>query len=391
MVKEYNYGITAEWRFEGKVVPLDPANIKSLIIDRDFEKTNMPIIFLELAITKSMLDNFIVNKSNATIRLTIQKFDNVTNFRQNYISSEFVYFMTDDVNYNATLDYMTDNKSVDTLYVTSVLGLMHLDLINKNKTSINTVYRGATSMDILAYSLRSTPLVIEQVKSKSWEEIIIPPLGSLSELVAYMNYRNVLYDTPYRYFMDFDRTYLLSSSGKAINIKGQKINTVMMTVMEPLSLAVKAQGSDVDTEYNVYKIMIDANEHKVYKDNVSDKSYTKITGVSASGQTKTVSINSGKNVSFSNKTKYVRVPGENLGLIDNMKYSAEISTTLVSITKSNIDNSIMTLEKIYMLKNFKQNAYLDGQYLLSRKREIYIKTNNYFNCETVLDFRKINK
>lgn len=391
MVKEYNYNITAEWRFQGKVVALDPAYIKSLIIDRDFEKTNMPIIFLELAITKKMLDNFIVNKSNATIRLTIQKFDIATNFRQNYISAEFVYFMTDDVNYNATLDYMTDNNTVDTLHVTTVLGLMHLDLINKNKTSINTVYRGATSMDILSYSLRSNPLVIEQVKSKSWAEIIIPPLGSLSELVGYMNYRNILYDTPYRFFMDFDRTYLLSSSGKTINITGEKINTVLITVLDPMLLAAKAQGSSTNSQANIHEITVDANEHKVYKDNAADKSFTKITGISASGKSKTVDVNSGKNVSFSNKTKYVRVPGENLGLIDNMKHSAEINTTLVNITKSNIDNGIITLEKVFLLKNYKQNAYLDGQYLLARKREIYIKTSSYFNCETVLDFRKINK
>lgn len=390
MIKEYNYSIAVEWRFQGDVVPLDPAKIKSVIIDRDFEKTNMPIIFLELAITKKMLDSFIVNKSNATIRLTIQKFDMATEFRQSYISSEFVYFMTDDVNYNASLDYNTDNKDVDTLYVNAVLGLMHLDLINKNKTSINTVYRGTSSMDILAYNLRSTPLVIEQVKSKVWDQIVIPPLGSLSELVAYMNYRNVLYSSPYRFFMDFDRTYLLSSSGKPINIKGQKINTVMLEVLDPLSNSAKVQGSGTDSKANMHRVIIDANEYKVYKDNIADKSFTKITGISAGGYSKTVSVDSGKNVSYSNKTRYVRVPGENLDLVENMKYKAEISSTLVSITKSNMDNSMITLEKVFILKNYKQNAYLDGQYLLARKREIYIKTHNQFNCETVLDFRKLN-
>ena len=76
-----------------------------------------------------------------------------------------------------------------------------------------------------------------------------------------------------------------------------------------------------------------------------------------------------------------------MGFLYIIKNSIEGGSTNVSISKSNIDCSILTMNKRNTIKNYEKHSDMDGDFILSRKKEIFAKEGEYFRSECVLNFR----
>ena len=77
-------------------------------------------------------------------------------------------------------------------------------------------------------------------------------------------------------------------------------------------------------------------------------------------------------------------------MLDNIEYDYNSSNAFVSIIKSNLDTDIFSINKRYTINHIERYQKLNGEYLLSRKREIYIREDETFIMDSILNFRKID-
>ena len=84
-----------------------------------------------------------------------------------------------------------------------------------------------------------------------------------------------------------------------------------------------------------------------------------------------------------------RLPNNKLKIIDNLKRQIEDKSIYVNIVKTELDSSIFTINRQYIIRNFDTLGRNTGKFLLSRKREVYTLDNDNFILSCVLTFRKI--
>ncbi len=140
----------------------------------------------------------------------------------------------------------------------------------------------------------------------------------------------------------------------------------------------------IDNFTNSYIIDLDTNNIEVYKNKDIELSRNTIIGIDNNGNIKKSSIN---NDSLE-KIKIERITNNNLNKIEQIKEELEVNT-VINIVKTDLDTSILTMNKQYNLKNYVNLKDNDGNYLLSRKREIYVREGDEFILSNILTLKKI--
>lgn len=398
MAQTYNpYRYSAEMKWNGgsgEIIDISPTSISNVIIDYDYDKKNMPIIFLSCNISKDLLDKMITQKADSTIIFTLQKYklkdslDTNVTMKTDYIKDEFIYFIQDDVNYKKDVEYDTKNEmdQPDGIFAKVMIGLMKLKLINDNKQTINAIYRGASKTDVVLINTRHMPLLMEPLdKDKVFDELIMPPISSISKLLSYIDSKFLIYSTPYRYFLDFDRTYLLSSSGKTIQANDEVVKNIIINIDNPSSKDGKIQGVNVDA--STHTLEVDAIFTRYSLDTKTDNLFNNIIAIDSEGNTLSEDVNSVKSKGSTKKADIIRV--ENLEKVQQLKKKIELSGVMVRIVKNDIDCSMFTINKSFHINNFKEHTEHNGQFLLAGKKEVFVKERDNFKLNTMLLFRKI--
>ena len=388
----YRYTIKLEYMYDKQLVIIDTAQIHSLTIDYDYDKRNMPIMFLKASIDKNVLDHMIKNSTVNTITVIISKFIyNMTpKIEEVYIRDRFIYFLPKDVNINKDLDYSNYTKDAEDIYNTVTIGLMKLDNINNNKILVNNVFRNTTITNMLIVNLSHIKLLMEPLSNnKSIDNFILPPLTSITNLVKYFDDYFGLYSTPYRLFYDYDKTYLLSSAGNSVPEYGDDSYSVILNVNKTTTLESKVQGVEIDIKQKSYSIDVDSADISMYQDEATDKNLNNIIAVDTNGNYKKVKINTENIDNSKDKTLIERVHNDNLEIANKMKRIIEDKSIFINIVKTEIDTSKITINKEYIIRNYDKLNYKNGKFLLSRKREVYTLDNDNFILSCIMTFRKI--
>lgn len=392
MVNQYRYDIQFQYEYDKTLVNIDSTQIHSLMIDYDYDNRNMPIMFLKASIDKNVLDDMIKNSTTKTLTVIISKFiyNDPVKIKQNYIRDRFVYFLPKDMNIDKDLDYSEYTKDSKDLYKSVTIGLMKMDNINNNKRLINDVFINTTLMNMILKYTSHMKLLIEPFKNNTpVDSFIVPPLTSITEYIKYLDDYFTLYPSGYRLFYDYDKTYLLSASGKLIESVGSDSYSVIINVNNTAKSESKIQGMEIDKTQKTYFIDVDAKDTNVFQDEATDKTYNTIIGIGSDGKYNKVKLAT-ENVDLSiEKTRIERLPNNNLKIIDNLKRQIEDKSIYVNIVKTELDSSIFTINRQYIIRNFDTLGRNTGKFLLSRKREVYTLDNDNFILSCVLTFRKI--
>lgn len=390
----YRYRLEASYVVpaENKAYAFRDEAIRSLVIDRDYDTNNMPILYLTMVIDKNRLDDMIKNSQKNLLNLTIYKSkkDNSTSIDTIYVREQFIYFILKDVSYTAYLDY-TGEENPDREDVNSIvtIGLMKLDSVKKNKTPFNGVIKNTTMLNAITYVMRNMgPVLIEPLTyNDTISQIIVPPTPTISKTIAFLNNLRVFYNTPYRFFIDLDTTYILSSSGVPIPKNGSTINTAMIVVRNVQDYTSQIQGMITDTKQKLYQVDVSAIDTKVNYDKVSSKFYTNLSTTTASGQKTSTDLSLNNNEYLTKMSKFVQIPNDNVNMVQNLKVSAEKNNMYFVFNKNDIDASAFTPNMEFIVKNHKQYSSNDGKYLLARKREIFYREDKYFVSNLSMDLR----
>ena len=384
----YKYNIQLTYMKDDIEINLDYKNILTMAIDYNYEKKNMPTLLIRVGIDKSIIDHMISNKNN-TIILSITKFkeSNGIHIRKPVIKSEFFYFLDNNMSFTDDIDYGNkENKENKDIYKIISLGLIQKDIVLNNKTLINTVYKDTHLLDIICDVFKEKNLVIEPfVNNDDVKCLIVPPMETVSKFLTYLDDRYTFYNTPYRFFYDFNKTYLLSSSGRGVPVKNEKYNSIFIYVDNTITDKSKFDGMKEDSELKAYMINVDAAAINISVDKATTISYNQIIGVNSEGEYQSVNINSNLD---GDRYKVTRLSNERFDVLDNLKNELESNNIVINIIKGELDSTVFTLNKEYYIKNYNKLADKNGKFLLSAKKEIYIKESEYFNMTTILTLKK---
>lgn len=372
-------------------------HIKSIIIDRDYVNNNLPVIFMNLVLDKKMIDDMITNYDKNTMVLTIYKYlyrEGKLTTKKKYIHQEMMYFLSDDLNYRQSIDYADkENEEREDILKTISIGLMGIDSINNNKKSFNTILRKTTMMNAVHYCTSHINMIIERFNyNETLREVLIKPQSTVSSVIKYLNDLKVFYKTPYRFFIDFDCGYLLSSSGTSVPKKGESINSVLIVIRDPLHPQAMAEGMITSYDTNNYQLDISALDTQLIQNKVTEKVYTSVSSISESGQTKATEVSVNKSKYSKDKTEVIRTPSTNPHLIENVTAATDQSSCHISLNKVDVDVSIFTPNKQYIIRNYDGHKDRDGDFILTRKRDLfYFETEDRFTGNVMLEFDQIIK
>lgn len=387
----YKYKISMTYtQSNGKAIKIEHDKIMTLIIDNDYDKRNMPITLVRVVLDKRTIDDMITKKNRILI-LEISKFKEDSNvpIYKKILKDEFYYFLDNNMNYFDDLDY-ANNENKENKDITKVItiGLMRKKILDTNKVMINTVYRNTTSLDIIVNLFKEdVNILVEPFDGKRVHNFIVTPTDTLTKFISYINDNFTLYKTPYRFYYDLNGAYLVSSSGKGTPSKKEKYNTVHITISNVTSNESKIEGMMEDSANKCYKLYVDMANINVSTDNTTELNYNKIIAVDSEGNQKTVTIDNTDMKGERYKTS--RLSNTNLDSLENLKYKVDLNSTIVNIVKEQLESDVFTINKQYFIKNNTDNTNIpSGRYLLSTKKEIYVKDAESFNMTSVFSFKK---
>ena len=284
----------------------------------------------------------------------------------------------------------------DDILVGTGVVLLPIDALQNNKKIKNTnIFDTAMSTIVANFTFPLGKILMQPLtNNKHISQLIVPKtLTTINQCLAFFNSQEcAFYDTLYRFFIDYDQTYLMDSSGNALVKKGETITQVYIDVMDLEDLhPTHEYGMAVETKKKRY--YIPTGIQAIYMTeptfNLTANDFSKITGIDSDGNKVTYNVDvTGKG----NKTatKVVNVENNNLKYVKNLATQYRSSAIVVTFSKNDLDSSVLTMNKEYMIHFVGEYADKTGRYILNRKREYYTIENAIYRMSTDFTLNKVD-
>ena len=375
--------------------PLRVEFIKTIVIDHNYDKNSMPILFVTMKLDKSLVDDMILNINKNLILLAIYKYDNLSDTKEEVeiFRDKFTYFLPDGVNANDPIDYTEENEKEHrgNTFRDIVIGLISINHINRNKKylELNTV--NSTIYDCARYcTSHFDNLVIEPfIFNDVHKRIIMPGQESVRKALEFLNSYRVFYYTPFRFYQDFDYTYVISSSGMAIPKDNELYSSIVVNIRDILESDANDIGLVENKTSGTYEVPVSYVNTLVYDNTIANKSRTKLKGVSSTGSIEK-SLNNVADYS-EDKISRVRLNNDNDNMIYNIQADTNNKNVLVYFSKADLDSTVFSINKKISVHHIDRYQRYNGNYLLYRKRECYIREDSTFILSTMINLRKVDE
>ena len=369
--------------------------IKTIVIDHNYDKNSMPILFVTMKLDKSLVDDMILNINKNLILLAIYKYDNLSDTKEEVeiFRDKFTYFLPDGVNANDPIDYTEENEKEHrgNTFRDIVMGLISINHINRNKKylELNTV--NSTIYDCARYcTSHFDNLVIEPfIFNDIHKRIIMPGQESVRKALEFLNSYRVFYYTPFRFYQDFDYTYVISSSGLAIPKDNELYSSIVVNIRDILESDANDIGLVENKTSGTYEVPVSYVNTSVYDNTIANKSRTKLKGVSSTGSIEK-SLNNVADYS-EDKISRVRLNNDNDNMIYNLQADTNNKNVLVYFSKADLDSTVFSINKKISVHHIDRYQQYNGNYLLYRKRECYIREDSTFVLNTMINLRKVDE
>lgn len=403
MANKSNISITTAFKYKlemslliGKKYYEIPRNsVKTILISSDYDKNNMPIIYMRIRMSSTLYNQMVLNNDRATISFRLFKFDDksVSGVVESYIEDNFTYIMPTDPNYNEAMEQYVSgsstayNDNADT-YMEGYLALTSLKLVGDNVKLINTIVKDTDIMSIVHKFTSHMNMCIEPFDNRDHiDQMIIPPITTISKLLAYLNDQYCFYKNGYRYFRSFNTTYLLSANGNAVKEGINSFNTIIISICDPLDEKGKSNAIDLDRTNHAYIIYVDAKKTSISVDKFANKQYNSIIGVDTEGNTIQEELRVPPTPDSTEKTIITRT--DSLDYIYNIKRAVESVAVILTVSKTEIDSSLFTPNKEYQIKHYSSSREYDGKYVLSYKKEVLVQQGEEYIGNILFGLRRI--
>ena len=403
MANKSNISITTAFKYKlemslliGKKYYEIPRNsVKTILISSDYDKNNMPIIYMRIRMSSTLYNQMVLNNDRATISFRLFKFDDksVSGVVESYIEDNFTYVMPTDPNYNEAMEQYVSGSSTAyndnaDAYMEGYIALTSLKLVGDNVKLINTIVKDTDIMSIVHKFTSHMNMCIEPFDNRDHiDQMIIPPITTISKLLAYLNDQYCFYRNGYRYFRSFNTTYLLSANGNAVKEGINSFNTIIISICDPLDEKGKSNAIDLDRTNHAYIIYVDAKKTSISVDKFANKQYNSIIGVDTEGNTIQEELRVPPTPDSTEKTIITRT--DSLDYIYNIKRAVESVAVILTVSKTEIDSSLFTPNKEYQIKHYSSSREYDGKYILSYKKEVLVQQGEEYIGNILFGLRRI--
>ena len=88
-------------------------------------------------------------------------------------------------------------------------------------------------------------------------------------------------------------------------------------------------------------------------------------------------------------TMLIKIQNDNPNQIKNIKSEMETMINQFSVTKQGLDPSVFTPNKRYIVSNYDAHSDKDGIFVLNKKTEYYVREDESFTCNIILNMAKV--
>ena len=399
LVTSYEYSLQTTVIIKNKTYDITSNSIKSLTVSHDYDKNTMPSVYIGVNISSQLYNEMVANADTGIISLRVFRSvkDQNNAMQRLFFEDRFMYVMPSDPNYRSTLSDMdketnTTDQNYSTSYLSGYIGLISLRCVEDNKKMFNEIVKNTDLISVVHKYTNHMNMCIEPFDQQcDIDQFIIPPITSITSLLAYLNDTFCFYKEGYRFFRDFDVSYLLSMKGKHIDDKRSIYNTVIISVRDPLEQLSNTLSMELDNKNKAYIVYVNATDTSIKVNRILDKQFNSIMGVNTLGEVLEEELDIPRSPESSKKVLLERVNSDNLTTIYNTKHKLESSAVIMQITKSEIDSSILTPNKEFQIRNYPNNAEYNGRYVLSYKKEVMFNDGDKFRGTVVFGLRKVEE
>ena len=380
----YDATIDLAFEHEGRRESIQQEKIIYIMIEHDYEKQVLPIIYITASINNDLYTDILKYKNSAKFYLNIkvQNQNSGSSISRNVINGTFNYIPSD-LNPNYQED-LSDLGSIDDAYYRRIMiGLVSIELMNTLRKSFNGIYNNIDQKTLIGVALEDTNCIIEDIKyNQEYSSILIPPVASRYKFLEYIFSRNNFYDTKFRYFMDFERSYLVSKRGDPIDAGDGDLDTIIVDIRSVSENEAYYDG--VSIRNGAYYFYVNPSSTNVTLDEGTEKVANQIVATDYDSEVQQLDMEI--NNMEGSETKHMFVRSDNAALFKN---ELETNTVIVELVKQYIDGSIFTPNKCIMVNNFGEYAKYDGKYLIIYKREFFRCNAGKFTMSCNIGLKKV--
>lgn len=358
--------------------------IKYIMIESLYEDRYMPIIYLSIAVNIELYNKIVLNEKDGKIYLNITRYNEYSQNKlyKEYIKGQYSYIVsTNNPNYSEDL---SSSNEADNTYKIITLALMSMDILNKARTSFNGVFGDIDQNTLIMKALSDLDSVICAPRyNPVYENIIIPPLNTKAKLLYFLCDMCPFYDTNYLFFIDFKRTYLLDFSGDYCYCEDGEKETVMIAIGSAMDRESYFEG--MEEQDDKYYIDISPAYANISYNKKTDKIVNQLVFISDEGDSLKTDLSVNAAADSAVKQTFVRGNATYAKLYMNMMNSSSME---VEVMKENLDCSVLTPNKEYLIRNEKDSS-VNGKYTLMHKKEVIRNSSGKFVTSVSLGFRKV--
>ena len=383
------YKATVELAFDmnGQRIPIESEKIVYIMIENNYESENLPNIYATISVNSEMYSNITKNKDTGRFYLHIEKENANSNcsLSKQTIEGDFTYIVSNtNPNYTEDLnDTSNDPTLADSSYKRIMIGLISIDLTNALRKSFNNVYNNIDQSTLVGLALEGTDVVIEKLKyNESYDSIIVPPITSRLQMLEFVFNKSAFYDTMFRYFMDFDRSYLLSKEGNAVDAGDGKLSSIIVDIRSVTEDESYYEGMEIKD--GAYYLYVNPANTNVTLDQGTEKVANRIIAVDDNSDMQQLDLDINSTQGSDTKDLFIR--SDNAALYKN---ELESNTAIIELVKQNIDGIIFTPNKCITINNYGDYAKYNGKYIMIYKKEFYKCTAGEFVVSSNVGLKKV--
>ena len=382
--RSYNAQIELSFDNNGKRTNIQSEKIAYILIEHDYENQVLPVIYISLSVDSNLYTDIIKYKKSAKFNLSINKINKQSNssLSKKILSGSFNYIPSS-TNPNFREDLRDIDSVSDSSYKRIMIGLVSVELTNTLRTSFNGVYENIDQKTLIGLALENTKCIIEPVAyNNSYKSILIPPLASRYKFLEFIFDKDNFYDTKFRYFMDFENSYLTSKTGNVVDAGDGELSTIIIDIRSVTEEESYYDG--IEIKNGSYYIYINPCNSNVTLNEGTEKVANQIVSVDEDYDPQLLDLDINNTKGSTTKQMFIRT--DNAALYKN---ELETDTITVEVLKHHIDGSIFTPNKCIIVNNFGDYSKYNGKYLMVYKKEFFKCIAGEFIMSCVLGLKKI--
>lgn len=380
----YTAKIDLAFDYNGIREKIDPEKIVYVMIEHDYENQVLPIIYISVSVSNDLYNKIINYKKFAKFYLKISKQNknSLASLSKKSISGLFSYIPST-TNPNFQEELSSGDNFIDNSYKRIMIGLVSTELTNKLRKSFNGIYNNIDQKTLIGLALEDTNCIIENIPyNEKYPSILVPPISSRYQMLKFIFEKDNFYDTNFRYFMDFENSYLLSKRGDAIDAQDGQLSSIIVDIRSVTTEEAYYDG--IEIKNGAYYIYINPTNSNVTINEGTEKVANQIIAVDEDYDVQNLNLDINNTDGSSVKQMFVR--SDNAALFKN---ELETNSIITEIMKQHIDGSAFTPNKSILVNNYGEYQKYNGKYLMIYKREFYKCIAGEFIMSCVVGLKKI--